>query len=81
MGPISTDGNPDLERVWADLKTMSASTFAEGGVSGDRRLPAARTHTDLTHRYEREAEEFARALLIDEGEALREGLVGAGRDD
>ncbi len=52
-----------------------------GRVSGDRRLPAARTHTDLTHRYEREAEEFARALLIDEGEALREGLVGAGRDD
>ena len=52
-----------------------------GRVSGDRRLPAARTHTDLTHRYEREAEEFARALLIDDGEALREGLGGAGRDD
>ena len=34
-----------------------------------------RTHTDLTQRYEREAEDFARALLIDEGEAQREGLV------
>ena len=31
-------------------------------------------HTDLTHRFEREAEDFAHALLIDEGEALLEGL-------
>ena len=34
-----------------------------------------RTHTDLTHRYEREAEDFARALLIDDQEAREEGFV------
>ena len=34
-----------------------------------------RKHTDLTHRYEQEAEDFARALLVDEREAQQEGLV------
>ena len=34
-----------------------------------------RKHTDLTRRYEREAEDFAQALLVDEGEALAEGLT------
>lgn len=32
-------------------------------------------HTQLGHRVEREAEEFAGALLVDESEALEEGLV------
>ena len=34
-----------------------------------------RTHTDLPRRFEREAEDFARALLVDEREAIAEGLV------
>ncbi|MYH68016.1 MAG: ImmA/IrrE family metallo-endopeptidase [Dehalococcoidia bacterium] len=34
-----------------------------------------RTHTDLTVGYEREAEDFAQALLVDEAEARDEGLV------
>ena len=34
-----------------------------------------RKHTDLTHRYEQEAEDLARALLVDEREARQEGLV------
>ncbi len=34
-----------------------------------------RAHTDLARRYEREAEDFAHGLLIDEQEAEAEGLV------
>ena len=33
-----------------------------------------RDHTSLGGRYEREAEDFARTLLVDEGEAMEEGL-------
>lgn len=36
-----------------------------------------RDHTDLTHPWEREAEEFAHVLLIDEEEALAEGFAYA----
>ena len=34
-----------------------------------------RAHTNLPQRFEREAEDFARALLIDDAEAAREGFV------
>ncbi len=36
-----------------------------------------RAHTDLPRPWEREAEEFAHALLVDEEEALAEGFVYA----
>ena len=36
-----------------------------------------RAHTDLPRSWEREAEEFAHALLVDEEEALAEGFVYA----
>ncbi len=36
-----------------------------------------RSKTNLGNRLEREADEFAEALLIDQGEAFEQGLTGA----
>ena len=56
---------------------VTAHAIAHRLMHPGNHLEHAQAHTDLPLPWEREAEEFAHALLVDEDEALAEGFVYA----